>query len=44
MHMNMSMGVLGHSERIGARDGYRSMKLFGQNKSRTTQHAHRVTR
>lgn len=31
MRMNMSMGVLGHSELIGARDGYRSMKLFGQN-------------
>ena len=30
--MNMSMGVLGHSELVGARDGYRNMKLFGQNK------------
>lgn len=36
MRMNMSMGVLGHSELVGARDGYRNMKLFGQNKSRTT--------
>ena len=42
MHMNMSMGVLGHSERIGARDGYRSMKLFVQNKSRTIHEAHHV--
>ncbi len=25
--MNMSMGVLGHSELVGARDGYRNMKL-----------------
>ena len=31
--MDMSMGVLGHSELVGARDGYRNMKLFGQNKS-----------
>lgn len=32
--MDMSMGVLGHSELIGARDGYRSMKLFVQNESK----------
>lgn len=44
MRMNMSMGVLGHSELVGARDGYRNMKLFGQNKSRTTHHVHCVTR
>ena len=42
--MDMSMGVLVHSELVGARDGYSDMKLFGQNKSRTIQHAHRVTR
>ncbi len=30
--MNKSMGVLGHSELVGAREGYRNMKLFGQNK------------
>ena len=30
-----SMGVLGHSELVGARDGYRNMKFFGQNESRT---------
>lgn len=35
VRMDMSMGVLGHSELVGARDGYRSMKLFGQNKHRT---------
>lgn len=40
--MNMSMGALGHSELIGARDGYSDMKLFGQNKSRTTHEAHPV--
>lgn len=40
--MDMSIGVLGHSELVGARDGYRSMKLFGQNKSRTTHEAHPV--
>lgn len=40
--MDMSMGVLGHSELVGARDGYRNMKLFGQNKSRTTHEAHHV--
>lgn len=33
VRMDMSMGVLGHSELVGARDGYRNMKLFGQNKS-----------
>ena len=33
--MDMSMGVPGHSELVGARDGYRNMKLFGQNKIRT---------
>lgn len=32
VRMNMSMGALGHSELIGARDGYRSMKFFRQNK------------
>ena len=37
--MNMSMGMLGHSELVGARDGYRNMKLIGQNKSRTTTSA-----
>lgn len=53
VRMNMSMGVsergrvddrdmLGHSELVGVRDGYRSMKLFGQNKSRTTHEAHPV--
>lgn len=36
VRMDMSTGVLGHSELIGARDGYRSMKLFVQNESRTT--------
>ena len=36
VRMNMSMGVLGHSDLVGTRDGYRNMKLFGQNKSRTT--------
>lgn len=40
--MDMSMGVLGHSELVGARDGYRSMKLFGQNKIRTIHEAHPV--
>lgn len=40
--MNMSMGALGHSELIGARDGYRSMKFFRQNKSRTIHEAHPV--
>lgn len=40
--MDMSIGVLGHSELIGARDGYRNMKLFGQNKSRTILEAHHV--
>ena len=34
--MNMSMGVLGHSELVGARDGYLNMKLFGRDESRTT--------
>lgn len=34
VRMDMSMGVLGHSELVGARDGYRKMKLFGQNKSK----------
>lgn len=42
--MDMSMGVLGHSELVGARDGYSDMKLFEQNEIRTMQHAHRVTR
>ena len=42
VHMNMSMGVPGHSELVGARDGYRSMKLFVQNKSRTIHLAHPV--
>lgn len=42
MRMNMSMGVPGHSELVGARDGYRNMKLFGQNKSRTIHLAHHV--
>lgn len=42
VRMNMSMGVLGHSELVGARDGYRNMKLFGQNKSRTIHEAHPV--
>ena len=42
MRMDMSMGVLGHSELVGARDGYRSMKLFVQNKSRTIHEAHPV--
>lgn len=32
VRMNMSMGALGHSELVGARDGYRNIKLFGQNK------------
>lgn len=27
VRMNMSMGVLGHSELVGARDGYRNKKL-----------------
>ena len=40
--MDMSMGALGHSELIGARDGYSDMKLFGQNKSRTIHEAHPV--
>lgn len=40
--MDMSMGVLGHSELVGARDGYRNMKLFVQNESRTTHEAHPV--
>lgn len=40
--MNMSTGVLGHSELVGARDGYRNMKLFGQNKIRTIHGAHPV--
>ena len=44
VRVNMPMGVPGHSELVGARDGYRNIKLFGQNKSRTIQHAHRVTR
>lgn len=35
-------GMLVHSELVGARDGYRNMKLFGQNKSRTTHEAHPV--
>lgn len=35
VRMDLSMGVLGHSELVGARDGYRNMKLFGQNKHRT---------
>lgn len=34
VRMNMSMGVLGHSELVGARDGYRNKKLFGQDKSK----------
>lgn len=42
MRMNMSMGVLGHSELVAARDGYRNIKLFGQNKSRTIHEAHHV--
>lgn len=42
VRMNMSMGALGHSELVGARDGYRSMKLFGQNKSRTIHDVHPV--
>lgn len=42
VRMNMSMGVPGHSELVGARDGYRNMKLFGQNKSKTTHEAHHV--
>ena len=42
MRMNMSMGVLGHSELVGAREGYRNMKLFGKNKSRTIHEAHPV--
>lgn len=40
--MDMSTGVLGHSELVGARDGYRNMKLFGQNKSRTIHEARHV--
>lgn len=40
--MNMSMGVLGLSELVGARDGYRNMKLIGQNKIRTILEAHPV--
>ena len=40
--MDMSMGVLGHSELVGARDGYRSMKLFVQNESRTIREAHPI--
>lgn len=40
--MNMSMGALGHSELVGARDGYRNKKLFGQSKSRTIREAHPV--
>ena len=42
VRMDMSMGMLGHSELVGARDGYRNMKLFGQNKSRTIHEAHPV--
>lgn len=42
VRMDMSMGVLGHSELAGARDGYRSMKFFRQNKSRTIHEAHPV--
>ena len=33
--MNMSMGVLRHSELVGARDGYRNMKLFGRDEDDT---------
>lgn len=40
--MDMSMGVLGHSELVGARDGYRNMKLFVQNESRTIHEARHV--
>lgn len=40
--MNMSMGVLRHSELVGARDGYRNIKFFGQNKIRTIHEAHPV--
>lgn len=40
--MDMSMGALGHSELVGARDGYSDMKLFGQNKSRTIREVHPV--
>lgn len=28
-----STGVLGHSELVGARDGYRNMKLFGKTRA-----------
>lgn len=37
-----STGVLGHSELVGARDGYRNMKIFGRDESRTTHLAHPV--
>ena len=40
--MDLSMGVLGHSELVGARDRYRNMKFFGQNKIRTIHEAHPV--
>lgn len=40
--MDMSMGVLGHSELVGVRDGYRNMKLFVQNKIRTIHEVHPV--
>lgn len=39
---DLSMGVLGLSELVGARDGYRNMKLFGRDESRTTHEAHPV--
>lgn len=42
VRMDMSMGVLGHSELVGARDGYLNMKLFVQDESRTTHEAHPV--
>lgn len=42
VRMNMSMGVLRHSELVGARDGYRNMKLFGRDESWTIHLAHPV--
>lgn len=42
VRMDLSMGVLGHSELVGARDGYRNMKLFGRDESRTIHEAHPV--
>ena len=39
VHMNMSTGVLGHSELVGARDEYRNKKLRAkQEQDDTTTH------